>query len=119
MYTYLFKTIFFYQASKPKSCMPLSPIPFVAHFSLHFVVHLIARLMFGEKHNYESPPSAVYCTLFTSPRLRLKFLFQYSVLDNLSLYSLINMEGQDSHPYKTTGRIVISYISIVTLLDGI
>jgi len=36
-------------------------------FSLHFVVlHLIARIMFGEKCNYESP-SAVYCTLFTTP----------------------------------------------------
>lgn len=64
-----------------------------------------------------------FCSLlypfYNPPLLRLKFLFQYSVLDNLSLYSPINMEGQVSHPYKTTGRIVISYISVVMLLDGI
>jgi hypothetical protein len=73
--------------------------------------------MFDEKYNYESPSSAVYCALFTIPPLRPEFLFQYSVLENLSLYSLINMDDQVSHPYKATSRIVISYISIVMLLD--
>jgi hypothetical protein len=29
------------------------------------------------------------------------------------------MEDHVSHPYKTTGRTVISYVSIVMLLDGI
>jgi len=29
------------------------------------------------------------------------------------------MEDQVSHPYKMTGRNVISYISIVMILDGI
>jgi hypothetical protein len=38
--------------------------------------------------------------------------------NTLSLWSSLNIRDQVSHPYKTTGRIMVSYILTFTFLDS-
>jgi hypothetical protein len=48
------------------------------------------------------------------PSILLSILFS----DTLSLCSFLNIRDQVSHPYKTTGKIIFSYILIFTVLDS-
>ena len=39
-------------------------------------------------------------------------------ISSLSLHFSLKVGDQVSHPYKTTGKIIVSYILIFTLLDS-
>jgi hypothetical protein len=50
--------------------------------------------------------------------LRSKYSSQNPVLKHLSLCSSLSVRDQVSHPYKTTGRIMVLYILTFTFLDS-
>jgi len=51
-------------------------------------------------------------------RLRLKYSPQHPILKPLSLRSSLNVSDQVSHPYKTTGKIIILSILIFIFLHN-
>jgi len=53
-------------------------------------------------------------TYFLGPNILLSTLFS----NTLSLRSSLSVSNQVSHPYKTTGKIIILYILILKFLDS-
>ena len=56
--------------------------------------------------------------LFTSLLLGSNIFLSTLFLNTLSLRSSLNVNDQVSHPYKTTGRILVLYILIFVFLDS-
>jgi hypothetical protein len=56
--------------------------------------------------------------MMTSSLLGLDILLNTLFSNTISLCSSLNVRDQVSHPYKTTGKIIVQYISIFTLLDS-
>ena len=79
----------------------------------------IARKILGE--DYRSLSSSL-CSFLHSPvtssLLGPNIILNTLSSNNLSLRSSLNVSDQVSHPYKTTGIIIILYISIFTFLDN-
>jgi hypothetical protein len=50
--------------------------------------------------------------------LRSKYPPQHPVLKHLGLYSSLNVKDQVSHPYGTTGKIIVFKIQIFMFLDS-
>jgi hypothetical protein len=50
--------------------------------------------------------------------LRSKYSSQNPVLNTLSLCFYLSVRDKVSHPYKTTGRIMVLYILTFTFLDS-
>jgi hypothetical protein len=57
-------------------------------------------------------PSPASCHFFP---LRSKHSFQHPILIILNLYSSHSMRDQDSHPQKTTGKIIVLNVFIEEL----
>jgi hypothetical protein len=79
------------------------------HMPCHpILLHLISRMLFGKEYRTES---SLLCSLLHSPVttsiLRPNILRSTLFSNTLSLRSSLNVRNQDSHPYKSTGRIII------------
>jgi hypothetical protein len=64
--------------------------------------------MFGEEYKYEAPHYAVFSNI------SLRTLFS----NTLSMCTSLNVRDQVSHPYRTTGKIIILYILIFMFLGS-
>jgi hypothetical protein len=85
----------------------------------HILLDLIYRLIFGEEYKI---CSSSLCNLHLSPvtssllgpNILLRTLFS----NTLSLCSSLNVRDQVSHPYKTTGTIIVLRILTFMFLDS-
>jgi hypothetical protein len=80
---------------------------------------LIILTAFGEEHraissSLCSPLNSYVTSTITCPNIFLSTLFS----NNLSLPSSLNVSDHVSHPYKTTGKIIVLYILLLIFLDS-
>ena len=96
----------------------LSPIR--ATCPVHLILlDFITRIILGEKYRSLSSslcsfPYSLLTMSLLGPNILLSTLFSKT----LSLRSSINVSDQVSHPYKTTGKIIVLYILICMILDS-
>ena len=106
--------------SPPKPCIRISSPPIRATCPAHLILlDFITRTILGEEYRSLSSSfcsflhSSVTSTLL-GPNILLDTLFS----NTLSVLSSLNVSDQVSHPYKTTGKIVVLYILIFIFLDS-
>jgi hypothetical protein len=80
---------------------------------------LITRITFGDEYR---PLSSSLCSLLHSPvassLLGPNILLSTLSSNTLSLYSSPSVRDQVSHPYKTTGTIIVLYTLIFVFLGS-
>jgi hypothetical protein len=74
---------------------------------------LLDRLDIWQRANYGTPHCLAFSTLlFTfsllGPNIHLSALFSHT----LYIFSPLNVRDQVSHPYKTTGKIIVLYFNL-------
>ena len=83
------------------------------------LLHFITRTILGEQYkSFSSSLCSFLHSPVTSSLLGPNILLNTMFSDNLSLLSSRNVKDQVSHPYKTTGKIVVLYILIFKFFDS-
>ena len=97
-----------------------SPLPIHATCPAHLILlDFITRTILGEKYRTLSSSLCSFLhspvsSSFLDPNILLNTLFS----NTLSLRSSLNVSDQVSHPYKTTGKIIVLYILIFKFWDN-
>ena len=95
--------------------------PICATCPAHLILYFITRTILGEE--YKSFSSSLWlCNLIHSPvtssLLGPNILLNTMFSNTLSFLSSSNVSDQVSHPYKTTGKIIVLFILIFKFLDS-
>ena len=110
----VFQVASFFQVLSPKPYIHLSCHPIRVTCSAHLnLLDLFTQVIFGEQYRSFSPSlrSLLHSPVTPSllgPNILLNTLFS----NTLSLRSSPSVSDQVSHSYKTTGKIMVLYISI-------
>ena len=95
----------------------LSPIR--ATCPAHPILDFITRTILGEQYSsFSSSLCSFLHSAVTSSLLSQNSLLSTLFSNTLCLCSSLNVSDQVSHPYKTTGRIIVLYILILKFLDS-
>ena len=120
IYAWIFQVISFSQVSRPK------PVLTSHLFHTYYMSRpSYSSWFFFQPNNiwwgYISLSSSLCSVLhssITSSLLHLNILLNTLFSDTLNLCSSLNVSDQVSHPYKTTGKIIVLYILIFKCLDS-
>jgi hypothetical protein len=119
MYNWVSKVVSFPLVSPPRPYTPPSPDPYVSHAQpISFVSILSPAQYWVRSTDHLAPHYAVS----SFPPITSSFLGQNILLNTIfsntfSFLSFLNVSDQVSHPYKTTGKIIVLYIIIFKFLD--
>ena len=109
--TRLFQMVLFPQVSPSKPCVNLSLS------CMWYIPHPSRSSWFDHQNNMWWGVQVIKLLIvLVSPfffylyPLRPKYSPQHTILKHLSLHSSLNLSDQVSHPYKTTGTIIVLYI---------
>ena len=97
------------------------PSPIRATCPTHLILlDFITGTILGEQYRSLSPSLCSFLhSPVTSSLLGPNILLNTLFSNTPSLRSTFNASDQVSHPYKTTGKIIVQYILIFTFLDSI
>jgi hypothetical protein len=80
---------------------------------------LIARIIFGDEYkSLRSSLSSLLHSPVTTSLLGPNILLSTLFTSTLCLCSSLSVRDHVSHPYKTTGKTIISFYAAVTIYDG-
>jgi hypothetical protein len=110
----------FPQASPPTSCTHLYPPPYLPHALPILFVSILPPAQYWVRSTDHSAPRYAASSIppVTSSLLGPNTLLYTLFSNTLSLRSSLNVGDQVSHPYKTTGKIIVLHILIFKFLDS-